>query len=287
MKTEAIETRLHEIGHLADDDVPVVETLVLLGALDKPEITDLTPYWRHIEELHQALGKAIETDPLPEDAASQDINLWRLDRLRKVLFDGFGYHADAGHEGFSVPEKINFLDVLTARSGIPVALGALFYELAKAQGWAVCGLAFPGHFIMRLEHGGARLIFDPFDKGQVLDAALMRALLKGSLGPQAELSHDYSLPVSARDIVLRFCNNRKLRFLQLGNYDAALQTVLREMAIAPDEPLLYFDGGILAFKLDRLAQALEFLHGFVERSDDAPMVAEARSMILSLQRRLQ
>lgn len=291
MSLAAIEKRLKAIGRFADDDVPVVETLILLGALDlyaqqeheTPPI-DLKDYHVHIAELHEALNDAVAAYP---HEPSEDLAQWRLDRLKDVLFDQFHYHGDYAHEGFKDPEKINFLDVLKTRSGIPVALGALFYELAHARQWPIYGLNFPGHFIMRLDVGASRLIFDPFNEGRVLDAPLLRQLLKQSVGQDAELHHDYYDTVSPRDMILRFCNNRKIRFLQLGHYEEALNTVQAELWIAPDEPLLYFDGGILAAKMDMLAQAIEYFTNFVHLSDDMRSVAEAKSMILSLQRKLQ
>lgn len=278
-----IETRLKAIGAYPDEDVPVVETLVLLGALDH-QVVDLSTYHVQIAQMHEALVNAIAATP---HEAGEDINQWRLNRLIEVIFDQFRYHGDYGHEGFDDPEKINFLDVLTTRSGIPVAIGALFYELAHAQHWTIAGLNFPGHFIMRLEAGASRLIFDPFNHGRVLDAAMMRHLLKDSLGAQAELHHDYYNTVTPRDIILRFCNNRKIRFLQLGNYEAALETVRHELWVAPNEPLLYFDGGILSAKMEMLTQAIDYFTVFINTSDDTRSITEAKAMILSLQRKLQ
>lgn len=282
-----IETRLKTIGNYADEDVPIVETLVLLGALDQMvdgEAVDLDDYYLHVAQLHDALHDHVAAHPHEE---GEDLNQWRLDCLKDVLFDQFHYHGDYGHEGFRDPEKINFLDVLKTRSGIPVALGALFHDLAHARQWPIFGLNFPGHFIMRLDEGASRLIFDPFNQGRVLDAPLLRQLLKESIGEQAELHHDYYSTVTPRDIVLRFCNNRKIRFLQLGNYEAALETVRHELWIAPQEALLYFDGGILAAKLDLLGQAIDYFTRFVALSDDMRSIAEAKAMILSLQRKLQ
>lgn len=278
-----IEARLKAIGQLADGDVPVAETMMLMGAMDR-DVTDLSPYRDHLAQMHAALVRSIDANPKQD---TDDLLQWRLARLKDVLFTGFGYQGDPDHAAFSDPDKINFLDVLTERSGLPVALGALFYELAKAQGWTIAGLNFPGHFIMRLEAGPLRLIFDPFHEGKILDAASMRGLLKDSLGAQAELSHDYYNPVTPRTIVLRFCNNRKIRFLQQGNYEAAMDMVRHELWIAPNEPLLYFDGGVLAVKLDMYGQALTYLTEFIDRSDDKKSIAEAKAMILSLQRELQ
>lgn len=287
MHPDAIETRLKTIGTYPDEDVPVVETLVLMGAMDRDE-QDLQEYRLHIAQLHDSLHENIAANPATNSmGATEDICRWRLDRLRDVLFEQFRYRGDYNHDGFNDPEKINFLDVLKSRSGIPVALGALFYELAHTRQWPVYGLNFPGHFIMRLDDGASRIMFDPFNDGRVLDAPLLRSLLKESLGADAELHHNYYNIVTPRDIVLRFCNNRKIRFLQMGNYAEALKTVQHELWVAPNVSLLYFDGGILAAKMDMLSQAIDYFTTFINLSDDMRSVAEAKAMILSLQRKLQ
>lgn len=283
MHPAEIETRLKAIGLMSDEDFPVIEALILYGALDQ-EVTDISTYTALVAEMHKALTQQIADHPWTE---SDPVNYWRLERLNAVIFYQFGYRGNYEHAGFKDPEKINFLDVLTMRGGIPVAMGALFYELAHAQGWTIAGLNFPGHFIMHLEHGSSRLIFDPFNNGRVLNAAGMRKLLKDSMGEKSELHHDYYNPVTARELVLRFCNNRKFRFLQVENYDAALETVKHQLWVAPNEALLYFDGGMIAARMELFAQAIDYLSVFVEKSDDIHTIGEARAMIQSLQRKLQ
>lgn len=53
--------------------------------------------------------------------------------------------------------------------GLPVALGIIYIASARAR-FAVDGLSFPGHFILRLERDGQRIILDPFRDGAELDA---------------------------------------------------------------------------------------------------------------------
>jgi regulator of sirC expression with transglutaminase-like and TPR domain len=59
--------------------------------------------------------------------------------------------------------------VVDRRRGLPVALAILYIAAARYQGWPICGLNFPGHFLLSLELGGARGIVDPFDGAQALE----------------------------------------------------------------------------------------------------------------------
>src|SRR3546814_19645894 len=76
----------------------------------------------------------------------------------------------------------NLRRVSDRRRGLPVALGILYLHGARAQGWAICGLNFPGHFLLRLDLGAERSIIAPFNGGQPRDAVALRALLKGKTG---------------------------------------------------------------------------------------------------------
>src|SRR5207237_10819284 len=59
----------------------------------------------------------------------------------------------------------NLMRVVDRRKGLPVALGILYLHTARAQGWESVGLAFPGHFLVRLGDGPDRLMLDPFPVG--------------------------------------------------------------------------------------------------------------------------
>ena len=105
----------------------------------------------------------------------------------------------------------------TVRVGLPVSLGILYIHAARAQGWAVDGLAFPGHFLVRMDEGDRRVIVDPFHQGQALEAGHLRGLLKQFQGADVELAPAHYAPVGNRAILLRLQNNIKSRALQAGD----------------------------------------------------------------------
>src|SRR5258708_36332460 len=114
--------------------------------------------------------------------------------------------------------------VIDRRKGLPVALGILYIHAARAQGWDMAGLAFPGHFLVRLQDAGTRLILDPFHGGKPREAAELRDLLKAITGNEAGLTPAHYAPVSDRDGLLRLQNNPKPRLIdsrQLGEAMAA------------------------------------------------------------------
>ena len=84
--------------------------------------------------------------------------------------------------------------------------------------------------------------------------------------------------------MLGFYNLRKIRLVAQGDYKRALTTIIRQLWIAPDEPRLHFDAGLICMKTGELEKALDHLQEYVSRGSDATTVSEAQDMIRSLQR---
>ena len=122
------------------------------------------------------------------------------------------------------------------------------------------GLAFPGHFLIRVEIDGARHVLDPFNNGLVCDAAEMRALLQRVLGPEAEPQ-----PRAFRR------RARPRRAAAAGEQRAAApvpsartgpapsRSLDRMLAIAPDRPELLFEAGQINARLDKRRAAIAAL----------------------------
>lgn len=276
-----IEKQLQEIGRLPDADVPLTDVLLLLGTLDRP-VDEIEAYRSHIEKMRQSLDEHIKHQPMQP---MEELLSYRLNRLNSVIRGQYGYDKD--ELGYNIVEHINLPTVIDRRKGIPVALGVLYVELARYKNWPIYGLNFPGHFLLTLTDGARRLIFDPYHDGQTVDAAGMRDLLKKNVGPKAELNHTYYNFVGIRDIILRFYNNRKIRLIENSQYKPALDIVKSLLWIAPNEARLYFDAGVLSVKLSLLRDAVDYLQVFITRSEDRKAIAQAKSMLIQVQSKLQ
>jgi regulator of sirC expression with transglutaminase-like and TPR domain len=190
----------------------------------------------------------------------------RAATLRKVLHEAHGYEGD--DKTFDDIQNASLIRVIERRKGMPVAMGLLYVIVARAQGWAIDGLNFPGHFIVRLEKDGERLILDPFRRGAALDAAGLRRLLKAVVGDKAELSHDYYNPSSNRGMLIRLQNNIKNRLIEGEDYAQALLVIDTMEALAPDEYRLLFDKAVLYLKLGQNPQAAHALERYIEKCPD-------------------
>ena len=263
MPSEAIERALRAVGSLADDEIDLADAALLLGALDMPNAS-LAGYRDHVERLGEdvaALARAGE--PLER----------RRRHVNAVLFDAHGYAGDA--ESYDAPENANLLQVIDRRAGLPVSLGILYIHAARAQGWAVDGLAFPGHFLVRLEEGDRRVIVDPFHRGQMLEAGHLRGLLKQFQGVDAELEPGHYAPVGNRSILLRLQNNIKSRALQANDSARAAAILERMLLIAPDAGGLWHELGAVRARLGTIKGAVDAL----ERSLACPLPDSARPRV--------
>lgn len=272
---DAAEAWLAALAGVSDDAIDLTGACLALGALERPwqsldrEIDHLA---RLAEDLHR-------TAPGPEPALPA-----RAEAIAAVMFGRHDYRGDT--ETYDDLRNANLLAVIERRRGLPIALSILYLHLARALGWPAEGVNFPGHFLVRLGDGPARLMVDPFDGGRTIGTGALRALLKLVEGEDAELKPHHHAPASNRDILLRLQNNIKLRQIQAGRLDDARTTVERMLLYAPDRAALWHALGVLNAETGRPKAALDAL-GRVAGLDSAGVwQRQVARLMQSLRRKL-
>jgi regulator of sirC expression with transglutaminase-like and TPR domain len=266
---------LRRIGSLPDEEVDLAEAGLALAILEGPE-GPLDRYRDHLARLAAEVAALVPAESDTLDA--------RVTALRTVLVQRHGYTGDI--QTYDDFRNANLLQVIERRRGLPVALGILFLHTARAQGWTMVGLNFPGHFLVRLEHAGERTILDPFNQGQTRTAVELRDLLKVAAGADAELTPEYYAPVGNRDILLRLQNNLKLRFLKADRVDKAVEILEGMLLFAPDEAGLWRETGLLHAHLGNLGAAVGDLEQFMERSTNDLLRHQTALLLQQLKNRL-
>ncbi|MGD1878843.1 MAG: SirB1 family protein [Kiloniellaceae bacterium] len=252
-----VESRLRRIGSQDDAEIDVAEAALLLAALDRPQLS-LERYHHHLSLVARDVADLAEKEGAATSLAA------RVAVLNAVLVERYGYHGD--RESYDDLMNANLMRVIDRRRGLPVALGILYLHGARAQGWQISGLGFPGHFLLRLDLGAQRAIIDPFNNGETRDAAALRGLLKTMAGPSAELRPEHTQPVGCRDVLLRLQNNIKLRHVQEERSADALGTLESMLMIAPERPGLWREAGILHSHLDNMRAAIIAFEHYLELS---------------------
>jgi regulator of sirC expression with transglutaminase-like and TPR domain len=266
---------LQELAALGETPLPIGEAALALACLDRPGVA-LARYHEHLESF---AGEVAIAAAGASDAAN------RLRALLEVIADRYGYRGD--HLTYDDLQNANLMRVIDRRKGLPVALGILYLHAGRAQGWDIAGLAFPGHFLLRLDGGGGFAILDPFAGSMIDGAAELRALLKAIAGADRELAAQHYATVPDREVLLRLQNNRKLRLLQGGDVQAALAAVESMLLIAPAHAALWHERGVMNARLGNLGAAIRSLEGALERERDSGLRFATATLLQDLKTRLQ
>ena len=264
---------LEQAGGLADDAIDLAETALALGAMDRRTV-GLSWYRDHLAHLIDAVGTG-EPDDSVADAA---------ERLQGVIAELYGYQGDT--RTYEDLQNANLTRVIDRRKGLPVALGILYLHVGRAVGWAVDGLNFPGHFLIRIELGGERAILDPFNGGHRCSPAELRQLLKTIVGADAELTPEHYEPVGNRAILLRLQNNIKTRHLRQGRPDHAVSVLERMLLLSPNDSLLWREAGLIRASLGDYEDAIEAMERVLALGASDKVLHEIAVLVQQLKSRL-
>ncbi len=272
---------LQKLGEGADDDIPLAETALQLSASLHPGI-DLDRYRNHLDKIAEDVGDRYAA---LVKAGAEGNTETRLAALKHIISDQYEYRGDK--DNYDDLQNADLIRVIERRKGLPIALAIITLHAARKQGWEMEGLNFPGHFLLRLIDGAHRVITDPFNHFQILQAPDLRNLLKKVAGPDAELSASFYEPTTNRDILIRLQNNIKHRQIEAEDYEAALATVQGMRLIAPGEYRLLFDSGVLHARTGHILQAIGILEEYLGKARSHKDRYDAQLFLQSLRDSLQ
>jgi len=265
---------LRDLGSSGERILPIAEAALALASFERPRV-DPARYREHLRVLARDVGR---------HAGALGNLTARARALNEIILLKYRYTGD--ELTYDDLQNANLMRVVDRRKGLPVALGILYIHAGRAQGWDTVGLAFPGHFLIRLSDGPERLILDPFHGGQVCGAGELRVLLKATAGQDSELLPEHYAPASDRDVLLRLQNNLKARLLQAERYDQASAVIETMLMLAPDQAELWREAGMLHARLGNMRAALAALEQFVVRAPDGMARHQAAAMLQQLRSKL-
>jgi len=247
-----IRARLAAIGGSNDGDIDLGLAALVLAAIDRPGVSH-GRYLRHLEQLAEDV-RAYVGGAGGDAPPALDL---RIEALVQVIARRFGYGGT--EETFDDLDAANLMRVIDGRTGLPVALGILFIQTARALGWPISGLDFPGRFLVRLEVGNERRVIDPFAGGRIIETQDMRDMFKAVAGNHVELEPKHYRAMGNRDILLRLQNNIKARLLRASRFDDVIEVLEAMVLFAPDHAELWHELGMLNARLDHVVAAIEAL----------------------------
>lgn len=270
---------LDAAGQLPEDEIDLGAVALQLARVDQPHL-DLSAAQSLLSDVARRAVALAAANPAA-DAGDAEL---RRDVLARLLHEEFGFAGDA--ETYDDMANANLAAVLARRRGLPVALGILWLHAAEAAGWEAHGIDFPGHFLLALPGREGPALVDVFHGGRRLQAPDLRALLKRMEGPKAELRPGMMMAMGKRAVLLRLQNNIKLRRLRGQDLEGALACVEDMLRLAPMNPLLWREAGLMQHRLERIGAALAALEKSVVLAPQAEGTERIRNLIEELRHRL-
>lgn len=262
---DALVDRLQSLGEREDDALPLVDTALLLAALDRQAGVDLDPYRDHVAR--------IAADARENFAAirrGMSVNEAAARVLVDVIAARHGYMGDSAT--YDDPRNADMIQVIDRRRGLPVALGIIYLDVAQGMEIEAHGLNTQGHFLMTVGDGDHARIVDPFN-GVVLDAQELR------LSPPMAAPLEYA-PVSRRDVLLRLLNNIHARSLAAKDTIRTLTITERMVVIAPRRADLWLELCKASEAVGKLNGAMRAAKSCIDLSDNESTVGREAAFIL-------
>jgi regulator of sirC expression with transglutaminase-like and TPR domain len=267
---------LQSIGDGPEHTFDIARAALHLAALSRSRV-DLDPAELHLASMVQDVAAKAQSEMSVSADTAASI-------LADIIAQQNRYRGD--DQTYDDLQNANLLSVIERRMGLPVALGIIYIHVARAQGWQAFGLNFPGHFLIALELDGGRVVLDPFHKGACRTPPELRELLKLFAGQDAELNADMFVRVPDRGVLLRLLSNTRLRQLQIRSLEDASKTMDAMLLIAPQQPELWRDAGMLHAQLGNLGAAIEALETSIKRGSYGARQQETAVLLQQLRQRL-
>lgn len=219
------------------------------------------------------------------DRSGGETNPYRL--IASINYVFFSQEEFQGNRDDYYDPKNSFLnEVMDRRRGIPITLSVLYMEVARRVGLTLCGVGFPGHFLVKYVGKEEEIVIDPFHEGEVRSVEELGDLLHEIYGGKVGFQPEFLSPVSKRQILKRMLSNLKAIYLHQGDLLKRLSVVDRLVILEPDSAQEIRDRGLLYLKLECFSQALEDLEAYLRLAFHAEDAGEIREQVLSLKKRV-
>lgn len=265
-------------AHARDGDIPLFDAALLIARDEYPQL-DVAFYDAQCAQWAASLAPAIER---------ADSSIARLVALNRFLYEELGF---AGNdEDYYDPRNSYLNDVFERRLGIPISLGVLQIELARRVGMDLQGIAFPGHFLVRLPVSGGVMVLDPYQRGRSLDVDELKVRAQPHVGRE-QLGDDQLLklldPASHRNILTRMLRNLRAVYTERGDLERALRCADRMLTVDPSLASEYRERARLYDAIGHPKGVVDDLGRYLAMAPDADDAAGTRQSLVDAQRLLR
>ncbi len=287
---ERLRKLVEAVKEPTQDDWDPIELGLLISAL---EYVDLDFKSEHqtfrdmaLKAQDQFRDPAIRRGPLQEQV--------RI--LSQVFSEELGFGGDQQNY-YNI--KNSFLnDVFLRRKGIPISLSLVYMGLAKAVGMNAVGVAFPGHFLLRilpapgipLESSDWRRQWyvDPFDGGKILSVEDCEKRLKEWTRGVVPFGPEVLRDAGPGEIVSRLLRNLRAIFTEKEDLPRMYWVLTALVEVCPGDRVDAFkDRGLLLARMGRFGAATEDLKTFLSLSRDLQKISHVERILRIIEGRTE
>ncbi len=253
----------------SDEHFPLLEAAASIALIDEPEL-DVELVLEEVERM---------VDRVRSRMISSADDLTRLAVLNHVFYKDMGFGLNAND--YYAPRNSFVNEVLRTRRGIPVSLSVIWLEMAQELGLRAHGIAFPGHFLVKVALDSGLVVLDPATGESLgIDHLSERLepfrdqedqLLKPDLDEGETPLGLYLQSCPPRDVLTRMLRNLKEIYQTQQDWPACLAVLDRILVLWPESWAERRDRGLVHAELGNAGQALSDLQAYL---DAEPLAAD-------------
>lgn len=256
-----------------DASLPVFEAALSIAQDEYPSL-DILALLHQIDEFASRLRAR-----LPADASMQH----RVHCLNQLFFKELGFRGNAND--YYDPDNSYLNRVIERRCGLPITLSLLYMEIGQQAGIPLQGVAFPGHYLVKVKIGGGEAFLDVFNGG----TSLTYDDLVARIEPDLDTVHTTPNAIAAflheaspRETLARTLRNLKNIYRYDKDWKRLLNVQQRMVILLPEEPTEQRDRGIAYAQLDCPSAAIEDLEAYLAarpQAEDRALIGEQLEML--------
>ena len=260
----AVPTPLQYFASLVESDehFPLLEAAISLAQDEYPDM-DVQQVLGDVDQLLARIKRRVAGDAPA---------LHKLRSLNQFFFRDLNFGGNIND--YYNPDNSYLNAVLKTRRGIPITLAVLWLELASGIGLNARGVAFPGHFMVKVNLPKGQVVIDPFS-GQ----SLSREDLSERLEPfrqRDNLDAEFEMPMglylqseTPRDIINRMLRNLKDIHKTQEDWLRLIAVEDRLIVLQPDAWPEYRDRGLAWAAQGEAARAEADIEIYIEHAENA------------------
>ena len=271
----AVPTSLEYFSTLvqSDEGFPLLEAAASLAQDEHPGL-DVQQVLGEVDQLQARLRRRLA----PDAPALQ-----RLHVLNRFFYTDLGFGGNVNH--YYDPENSYLSTVLQTRRGIPITLAVLWLELAQGAGLTVHGVAFPGHFLVKVLLPAGQALLDPFTGHSLSREALEERLepFQRTVLPREDVPLGLYLQAAApREIMARMLRNLKEVHQAQQDWQRLLAVQERLVRLLPQAWTEWRDRGLANAECGHAMAAVADLELYLAHAEEEPDCTRIRERLALL-----